>query len=95
MTAGASFEAQVQGSSHRNERIGDAQAFLDHHPILHVFRPQRVAAGVKRRGDDHGVIGSNAVAPGQTKPGFVDLRRHGMHLQQGANHRQERMGVGP
>src|ERR1700720_3412989 len=69
--------------THR-ERIDDAQAFVKRHFVLHVLRPQDVAAGVKRRGGDHGVIGGEAVSLGELQPGFMSLKRERMNRQQGA-----------
>jgi len=82
-------------SARRAKRIDDAQAFAQRHPVLHVLRPQRIAACVKRRGCDHGVVGGKAVPLGEPQSGLVNLDGQRMNRQQTAQHVQKCMRVRP
>jgi hypothetical protein len=63
--------------------------------VLHVLRPQCVAAGVNRCGSDHGVIDGKAVPLGESQSCCVGLDCERMNRQQTAQHGQQRMGVNP
>jgi len=63
----------------------------ERHAVLHVLRPQCVAAGVKRRGGNHGIVDRKAIPLGKTQSCFVDFHGERMNRQQAAQHGQNRM----
>ena len=82
--------------SARNAKwIDDAQTFFERHAVLHVLRPQRIAARVKRRGGDHGVVSRKAIPLRELQSRFVHLESKRMNRQQAAQHVQKCMRIGP
>src|SRR5437660_7907931 len=81
-TGGASMTSMTRAERSRGsrstrrraERVEDAHLSVDPHPVLHVLRPQGIAAGLQGRRKHQGIKEREAVLFGEPKGSSIGLQ---------------------